>query len=173
MNCARGNDLAGEIIACLRVNLLRGTLTTQDDAEFERLLDEWSDKALSDAFGMTLEGKTLGTCTKCGGHGWVRGVELDQPSDDTAQDTMTRYTCDLCGGTGRVTDDQITPAKTLAEEIQGEIERLEQLAVAATTPGRHAVYNNIAKARLELAWALRSEQARIEEDGGKPRNPKP
>lgn len=31
MNCARGNDLAGEIIACLRVNLLRGTLTTQDE----------------------------------------------------------------------------------------------------------------------------------------------
>ena len=56
----RGNTLAGEIVACLRANLLRGTLTTQDDAEFERLLDEWSEKARMDAFEQTLvPAKTL------------------------------------------------------------------------------------------------------------------
>jgi hypothetical protein len=35
------SDLCGFMLATLRVNLLRGTLTTDNNAEFERLLDGW------------------------------------------------------------------------------------------------------------------------------------
>jgi hypothetical protein len=35
-------------------------------------------------------------CPKCGSAGWVWGHELDDPDNDTATDTMTRYTCDWC-----------------------------------------------------------------------------
>ena len=42
------NDLAAEIVASLRVNLLRGAITTQDDAEFEKMVDNWSDRALAE-----------------------------------------------------------------------------------------------------------------------------
>ena len=35
-------------------------------------------------------------CEKCGGAGWVRGYELDDSDNDTASDTMTRYSCDWC-----------------------------------------------------------------------------
>lgn len=33
-------------------------------------------------------------CPKCQGEGWLWGKELDNPDDDTYDDTMTRYTCD-------------------------------------------------------------------------------
>lgn len=33
-------------------------------------------------------------CEKCGGAGWLYGRELDSPSDDTYNDTMTKYSCD-------------------------------------------------------------------------------
>ncbi len=33
-------------------------------------------------------------CDKCGGAGWLRGRELSNPSDDTYNDTMTKYPCD-------------------------------------------------------------------------------
>lgn len=36
------DNLCGEMIACLRVNLLRGTLTTDDNDQFRDLLDAWS-----------------------------------------------------------------------------------------------------------------------------------
>jgi hypothetical protein len=35
-------DLCGQMLATLRVNLLRGQLTTEDDVELERLLNSWS-----------------------------------------------------------------------------------------------------------------------------------
>jgi hypothetical protein len=35
------SDLCGFMLATLRVNLLRGTLTAADNAEFERLLNGW------------------------------------------------------------------------------------------------------------------------------------
>ena len=41
---ARQRLLAGEIIARLRANLLRQTLTTQDDSQFEAMLDAWSER---------------------------------------------------------------------------------------------------------------------------------
>lgn len=34
-------------------------------------------------------------CPKCGGAGWLRGSELDNPSEDTYADSMTRYSCDV------------------------------------------------------------------------------
>ena len=34
--------LSGEILATLRVNFLRGTLITQDDNQFQKLLDSWT-----------------------------------------------------------------------------------------------------------------------------------
>lgn len=40
-------------------------------------------------------------CDKCGGAGWVWGIDLDEPDDDTIRDTMTHYTCDKCNGTGK------------------------------------------------------------------------
>jgi hypothetical protein len=33
-------------------------------------------------------------CEKCGGAGWLRGRELDDPDEATAADTMTKYSCD-------------------------------------------------------------------------------
>jgi len=36
--------LCGEILAALRANLLRGTITTEDDQQFERLLNVWSER---------------------------------------------------------------------------------------------------------------------------------
>lgn len=38
----------------------------------------------------------LQKCKKCGGAGWVWGRELDDPSEDTYQDDMTKYSCDWC-----------------------------------------------------------------------------
>lgn len=35
--------ILGEVLATLRTNLLRGTLTTADDAQFHRMLDAWTD----------------------------------------------------------------------------------------------------------------------------------
>ena len=35
-------------------------------------------------------------CKKCNGAGWLWGYELDHPSVDTYNDTMTKYTCDQC-----------------------------------------------------------------------------
>jgi hypothetical protein len=40
-------------------------------------------------------------CPKCQGAGWVWGRELDHPSEETSQDTMTKYTCDECNGESR------------------------------------------------------------------------
>lgn len=37
-------------------------------------------------------------CEKCGGEGWLWGKELDNPTEDTYSDSMTKYTCDGCGG---------------------------------------------------------------------------
>jgi len=33
-------------------------------------------------------------CEKCHGAGWLYGTELDEASEDTRADTMTKYTCD-------------------------------------------------------------------------------
>jgi hypothetical protein len=33
-------------------------------------------------------------CEKCRGAGWLYGRELNNPSDDTYDDTMTKYSCD-------------------------------------------------------------------------------
>ena len=38
-------------------------------------------------------------CRKCGGAGWLWGYELDEPDEDTAVDTMTKYSCDGEGHT--------------------------------------------------------------------------
>lgn len=38
--------LCGEILACLRVNLVRQTLTTQDDGEFQAMIEKWSDRLI-------------------------------------------------------------------------------------------------------------------------------
>ncbi len=40
------------------------------------------------------EQKPKVNCEKCGGYGWLRGKELDNPSEDTYADTMTKYPCD-------------------------------------------------------------------------------
>lgn len=42
--------------------------------------------------------RPLGQECKCDGYGWVWGYELDDPSEDTLEDTMTQYTCDWCFG---------------------------------------------------------------------------
>lgn len=47
------------------------------------------------ARGVRMPGSPV-KCTKCGGAGWVRGRELDNPSDATFADTLTRYSCDWC-----------------------------------------------------------------------------
>jgi hypothetical protein len=39
-------------------------------------------------------------CRKCYGSGWAWGRELDNPSENTYNDDMTRYTCDWCDGHG-------------------------------------------------------------------------
>lgn len=39
---------------------------------------------------------TAADCPKCGGAGW--GNELDDASEDTIADAMTRYSCDTCRG---------------------------------------------------------------------------
>ena len=36
--------LCCSIIDCLRTNLIRGTLTTEDDAYFKRMLDKWTEQ---------------------------------------------------------------------------------------------------------------------------------
>lgn len=36
------DNLCGEMLACLHVNLLRGTLTTQNDEILKMLLEDWS-----------------------------------------------------------------------------------------------------------------------------------
>lgn len=36
------DNLCGEMLACLHVNLQRGTLTTQDDDTLKMLLESWS-----------------------------------------------------------------------------------------------------------------------------------
>lgn len=44
MNAETPYTLCAEMLATLRANLLRGTITTQDDAQFERLLDSWGER---------------------------------------------------------------------------------------------------------------------------------
>lgn len=39
-------------------------------------------------------------CGPCHGAGWCFGDELKEADEDTRQDTMTKYTCDWCGGIG-------------------------------------------------------------------------
>ena len=46
-------------------------------------------------------------CPKCGGEGWIWGYEIVNGSEDTWNDSMTRYTCDLCDGAGEVCDDYL------------------------------------------------------------------
>lgn len=44
MNTETPYTLCAEMLATLRANLLRGTITTQDDAQFQRLLDSWGER---------------------------------------------------------------------------------------------------------------------------------
>lgn len=39
---AKLDSLCGEIIACLSVNLQRGTLTSEDDEQLNMLIDSWN-----------------------------------------------------------------------------------------------------------------------------------
>ena len=39
--CKKYGDLCGEIIACLKVNRLRGTLTSADDKHFDAIIESW------------------------------------------------------------------------------------------------------------------------------------
>ncbi|MEN6550017.1 MAG: hypothetical protein ABFE07_28580 [Armatimonadia bacterium] len=39
-------------------------------------------------------------CWACHGAGWCFGDELKQADEDTRADTMTKYKCDWCKGTG-------------------------------------------------------------------------
>lgn len=40
--CKALDHLSGEIIACLRVNRLRGTLTSADDNQLDAMIESWS-----------------------------------------------------------------------------------------------------------------------------------
>lgn len=65
-----------EIVATLRTNLLRGTLTTEDNAQFERMLDAWADN------------RSVVTRSEC-----QRDVAIDpQPGDVVNGRTVTRRT---------------------------------------------------------------------------------
>lgn len=41
LRASKYETLCGEILATLKVNLLRETLTTQDDFQFNKLLESW------------------------------------------------------------------------------------------------------------------------------------
>lgn len=47
-------------------------------------------------------------CSQCDGEGWVWGHEMDDPPD-VPQPDDTRYTCDICGGSGEVPVDADEP----------------------------------------------------------------
>lgn len=49
---------------------------------------------VDDALAQPQADKPKVNCEKCGGYGWLRGSELDNPSEDTYADTMTKYACD-------------------------------------------------------------------------------
>lgn len=41
--------------------------------------------------------RSMSKCPKCNDFGWVWGYELDNASEETASDTMTKYSCDWEG----------------------------------------------------------------------------
>jgi|ADurb_H2B_01_Slu_FD_contig_121_81215_length_3280_multi_3_in_0_out_0_1 hypothetical protein len=54
-------------------------------------------------------------CAKCNGLGWVCGIHLDNPDDDTSRDTETHYTCDRCDGTGNDGEWKVVRHETQAQ----------------------------------------------------------
>lgn len=49
--------------------------------------------------------KIVYCCSHCGGEGWLWGNELRHANEDTYNDSCTKYTCDYCGGTGILEDE--------------------------------------------------------------------
>ena len=43
--CEELRELIGKILACLRANMLRQTITTTDNTDFEKMLNGWSERA--------------------------------------------------------------------------------------------------------------------------------
>jgi hypothetical protein len=68
--------------------------------EYEVLVPVRAGNALPVRGGAAQPPPSAPRCSKCNGAGWARGRELDDADDKTYADTMTKYTCDWCGGSG-------------------------------------------------------------------------
>lgn len=55
-------------------------------------------------------------CQKCSGYGWLRGRELDNPSEDTYADTMTKYPCDGDAHKPQAEHDRTDPTKWIGRK---------------------------------------------------------
>ena len=77
------------------LNKIAGSGPVNDDGEYDPYAAwSWCYDIAQESIKLAEEEEKK--CEKCGGAGWVRGYELDDPDNDTATDTMTRYSCDWC-----------------------------------------------------------------------------